>query len=200
MPSLLFAEIIAHQGLYPLLWYKAQKSNLNFQFNKIKEIRTPSTVYSVLVASPHPGRMWHKERSELAHSSGTAASGISGWPGQGLWTLASWLQEGGESVGAGAPAWIGVEFVEVLIWLPLFSDDLEKQSQVLKRGMGTCGLQWGAEAWKNSQCGWKSEWTSNGSHWCSRSWLDSDQSAWLYFSLAPFSSQCIGTEQAETWF
>ena len=62
MPSLLFAEIIAYQGLYPLLWYKAQKNNLNFQFNKIKEIRTPSTVYSVLVASPHPGRMWHKER------------------------------------------------------------------------------------------------------------------------------------------
>lgn len=86
MPSLLFVEIIVYQGLYPLLWYKAQKNNLNFQFNKIKEICTPSTVCSVLAASPHLGRMWHKERSELAHSGGAAASGIPGWPGEGLWT------------------------------------------------------------------------------------------------------------------
>ena len=74
---------------------------------------------------------------------------------------------------------MGWESLEVLIWLPLFSNDLEKQSQVLKMGMGTCGLQGGAEAWKNSQ----REWASHGSLWRSWSWLDSDQSAWLCFSL-----------------
>lgn len=81
MPSLLFVEIIAYQGPYPVLGYKAQKNNLNFQFKR-KAIHTLQPQFIFCLGGIFPSRGARECGTKRVENwfSGAAASGIPAWP------------------------------------------------------------------------------------------------------------------------
>lgn len=81
MPSLLFVEITVYQGPYPLLGYKAQRNNLNFQFKKKKKSMPPPQFIFCLsgIIQSRGDTEFGTEREECwLH--GASGSGIPGWP------------------------------------------------------------------------------------------------------------------------
>lgn len=118
MPSLLFVVIIAYQGPYPPLGYKAQKNNLNVQFNKRKEIDTPPQFTFCLcgIIQSSRAREFGTKKAEYWLRD-TTGSGILGWPEGKV----SGVLRGGD---LGCRCWRVKrrwEFVWVPVWLPSFS-------------------------------------------------------------------------------
>lgn len=84
-------EIIASQGPYPLLGYKAQKNNLNFQLNKRKIHTRHRSLFSALVVSSDLGELGNV--AQRGHKYPTSIGSVALWgleslggQGEGLWS------------------------------------------------------------------------------------------------------------------